>query len=98
MGSPDEREGKSPTSSWVSFAFVFNLLIGAGALAIPRPFAQTGFVLAAPFLCVLCFLSLLTSLYMVEVLLAVKLITKGEKDASSSLLLQEGQLKGADWS
>ena len=89
MGSPDEREGKSPTSSWVSFAFVFNLLIGAGALAIPRPFAQTGFVLAAPFLCVLCFLSLLTSLYMVEVLLAVKLITKGEKDASSSLLLQE---------
>ncbi len=32
----------------VSFAFVFNLLVGAGALAIPRPFAQAGFMVAAP--------------------------------------------------
>ena len=78
------REGLGPAagvdgasaSSLVSFAFVFNLLIGAGALAIPRPFAQTGFVLAAPFLACLCFLSLLTSLYMVETLVSVRLISQ----------------------
>ncbi|QDZ17534.1 putative transmembrane amino acid transporter [Chloropicon primus] len=67
--------GRSASSSLVSFAFVFNLLIGAGALAIPRPFAQTGFVLAAPFLGFLCFFSLLTSMYMVEVLVAVRLMS-----------------------
>lgn len=76
LGPAAGVEGAESASSLVSFAFVFNLLIGAGALAIPRPFAQTGFVLAAPFLLCLCFLSLLTSLYMVETLVSVRLISQ----------------------
>ena len=56
-------------NDWVSFAFVFNLLVGAGALAIPRPFAQAGFLLAGPSMCFMAFMSFVTAMYTCEVLI-----------------------------
>ena len=69
----------SKAAALTTFAFVFNLLIGAGALAIPKPFAQAGAVLGAPFLALLCVFSLATALFMVEVLLTMKVIERAEK-------------------
>ena len=40
---PQQQEGQY--SSWIAFVYVFNLVVGVGALALPKAFAETGWLL-----------------------------------------------------
>ncbi|XP_065659923.1 transmembrane protein 104 isoform X3 [Hydra vulgaris] len=53
--------------SWqIAFVYVFNLIVGAGALTLPKAFAQTGWVLGLAALGVLALMSYCTTTFMIE--------------------------------
>jgi len=53
--------------SWqVAFIYIFNLVVGAGALALPKAFAQTGLILGLIAIFVLAIMSYCTSTFMIE--------------------------------
>lgn len=58
---------QDPGYSWkLGFVYVFNLLVGAAILALPKAFAQTGWLLALAFLIVLALMSFITVTFTVE--------------------------------
>jgi amino acid permease len=66
MGGVDAG-GNVKYSIRVAFVFVFNLIVGAGALALPLAFQRAGLVLGTIFLSFLCFLAYITITYMIEI-------------------------------
>ncbi|XP_003382868.1 PREDICTED: transmembrane protein 104-like isoform X1 [Amphimedon queenslandica] len=54
----------------VGFVYIFNLLIGAGALALPKTFSDTGIALGTVFITLLCTLSYITACYVIEAMAA----------------------------
>lgn len=53
-----------------AFAYIFNLVIGVGALALPLAFSQAGLVLGTLLLITLAFMSFITSSYIIEAMAA----------------------------
>ena len=53
-----------------AFAYIFNLVIGVGALALPLAFTQAGLVLGTLLIITLAFMSFLTTSYVVEAMAA----------------------------
>ena len=53
-------------SSTVAVAYIFNLIVGAGALTIPHAFAQVGVVLGVGFLVLLAMLGFVSATFVVE--------------------------------
>ena len=53
-------------NSLAGFVYIFNLIVGAGALALPKAFSEAGLLLSAVIVAFLAFLSFLTSSFMVE--------------------------------
>ncbi|XP_063681472.1 transmembrane protein 104-like isoform X2 [Bolinopsis microptera] len=56
----------SQMSSPMAFIFVFNLLLGAGALALPAAFADAGWLVSTVLLVILCFASFVSASFMCE--------------------------------
>ena len=54
-------------------------MIGVGALALPRAFAEAGIVLGSILLVVLCFMSFLNTTYMIEAMAAANAYTRLER-------------------
>jgi len=52
--------------NFAGFVFVFNLIVGAGSLALPLAFDRAGLVLGILFVCVVAFLAWITASWMVE--------------------------------
>ena len=48
----------SPFSNQVAFIYVFNLIIGVGALTMPKAFSNAGWMIAIVLTGVLCFMRL----------------------------------------
>lgn len=53
-----------------AFAYIYNLVIGVGALALPLAFTQAGLVLGTLLVVTLAFMSFLTTSYVVEAMAA----------------------------
>ena len=49
-----------------AFIYIFNLVIGVGALALPKSFSEAGLILGTILLVVLAFVSYMTATFMVE--------------------------------
>lgn len=62
-GSSDDGSEYSATAG---FIFVFNLIVGAGALALPLAFHNAGLILGTILLIVLCFFGYITTTFMIE--------------------------------
>jgi len=62
----DEAAGGSSYSSNVGTMYVFNLIVGAGALTIPHAFAQVGMLLGTCFLFFLALLGCISAEFVVE--------------------------------
>eukprot|EP00116_Pleurobrachia_bachei_P013605 sb/3473867/ len=50
----------------MAFIFVFNLLLGAGALSLPVAFAEAGWIVSTILLGILCFASFVSASFMCE--------------------------------
>ncbi|KAL3284212.1 hypothetical protein HHI36_018376 [Cryptolaemus montrouzieri] len=53
-------------SSWVGLAYVFNLIVGTGALTLPEGFASAGWFLSMVLIVLLCFVSFVCVTYVIE--------------------------------
>ncbi|XP_045462797.1 transmembrane protein 104 homolog [Harmonia axyridis] len=53
-------------SSWVGLAYVFNLIVGTGALTLPEGFASAGWFLSTVLLVLLCFISFVCVTFVIE--------------------------------
>uniref|UniRef100_A0A182VRF4 Amino acid transporter transmembrane domain-containing protein n=1 Tax=Anopheles minimus TaxID=112268 RepID=A0A182VRF4_9DIPT len=52
--------------TWVGFVFVFNLIVGTGALALPSAFSHAGWMLGSLAIVVLAFMSYVTVTFVIE--------------------------------
>jgi hypothetical protein len=72
---PGGRDGapQAPDSHYSSvfaFAYIFNLVVGVGALALPLAFSQAGLVLGTFLVVTLAFMSYMTTSYVIEAMAA----------------------------
>ena len=72
------------------FVYIFNLIIGVGALALPKAFSDAGLVLGTILLVLLCFVSYMTTTYTIEAMAAANAYEK--KWGSSSKQVQKVEL------
>lgn len=63
-------------SSKIAFAYIFNLIFGSGALALPKAFARTGWVLGLASFSVFALMSYCTATFMIEVMSIANAIIK----------------------
>ncbi|XP_050069607.1 transmembrane protein 104 homolog [Anopheles maculipalpis] len=61
---PRSNHEEYPT--WVGFVFVFNLIVGTGALALPSAFSHAGWILGSLAIVVLAFMSYVTVTFVIE--------------------------------
>lgn len=52
--------------TWIGFVFIFNLIVGTGALTLPSAFSHAGWVLGSILIVVLAFASYLTVTFVIE--------------------------------
>lgn len=65
--SPQQTErAKDQYSPVYAFVYIFNLIIGVGALSLPKSFSEAGYVLGTILLVVLAFMSYVTATFMIE--------------------------------
>ncbi|XP_017467297.1 PREDICTED: transmembrane protein 104 homolog isoform X2 [Rhagoletis zephyria] len=55
-----------PRNSMIGFVFIFNLIVGTGALTLPFVFAQAGWLLSSLVVTLLAFISYITVTFMIE--------------------------------
>lgn len=60
----------SPSFPQFAFVYIFNLIIGVGALSLPQSFSEAGIALGTILLIVLAFMSYMTATFMVEAMAA----------------------------
>lgn len=61
------------------FVYIFNLVIGVGALSLPKAFSQAGLVLGTLLLFMLAFMSYMTATFMIEAMAAANAIFRYER-------------------
>ncbi|XP_022695596.1 transmembrane protein 104 homolog isoform X2 [Varroa jacobsoni] len=74
-----ESEGRTSTDTYgrlVCMAYIFNLIVGTGALTMPRAFSETGWLLAVISLTVLACISYLTATFMIEAMAVANAIVR----------------------
>ncbi|CAI5742583.1 unnamed protein product [Hyaloperonospora brassicae] len=72
----DDRPSIGSYSPLTGFVFIFNLIVGAGALTIPHAFANVGIVYGSVALCVLASISYVTATFMVEAIAGVNALQR----------------------
>ena len=75
-----------------AFIYIFNLVIGVGALALPKAFSDAGIILGTVLLIVLAFISYMTATFMVEAMAAANAYVRHKKRQSHSVV--EAQSNG----
>jgi len=76
-------------SPWTGLVYVFNLIVGTGALALPAAFSRAGWALGIGFMILLSFISFMTVTFMIEAMsvanaiLAQKRREKESEDSAS---------------
>uniref|UniRef100_A0A1I8NQ37 Amino acid transporter transmembrane domain-containing protein n=1 Tax=Stomoxys calcitrans TaxID=35570 RepID=A0A1I8NQ37_STOCA len=67
----------SPAASyptWIGFIFIFNLIVGTGALTLPGVFAKAGWLLSLLVIVLLCFISFITVTFIIESMAAANAV------------------------
>lgn len=60
------RSAHEEYPTWVGFIFVFNLIVGTGALTLPSAFSRAGWVLGSVLIVILAFASYVTVTFVIE--------------------------------
>eukprot|EP00741_Cyanophora_paradoxa_P022705 tig00021494_g21927.t1 len=72
-------------SGFTGFVFIFNLIVGVGALALPSAFRQAGVVLSTVFLLGVGFLSYIAATYVVEAIAIANALLYQEEEEDERL-------------
>ncbi|KAJ8345519.1 hypothetical protein SKAU_G00297120 [Synaphobranchus kaupii] len=59
-----------PYSPFVGLVYMFNLIVGTGALTMPRAFATAGWGVSLALICILAFMSYMTTTFVIEAMAA----------------------------
>ncbi|MFT7797699.1 transmembrane protein 104 isoform X1 [Arapaima gigas] len=59
-------ETGEPYSPYVGLVYMFNLIVGTGALTMPKAFATAGWVVSLTLICFLAFMSYVTTTFVIE--------------------------------
>uniref|UniRef100_A0A3Q2FL01 Transmembrane protein 104 n=1 Tax=Cyprinodon variegatus TaxID=28743 RepID=A0A3Q2FL01_CYPVA len=59
-----------PYSAFVGLVYMFNLIVGTGALTMPRAFAEAGWVVSLSLIAFLAFMSYMTTTFVIEAMAA----------------------------
>lgn len=60
------RSAQEEYPTWIGFVFVFNLIVGTGALTLPSAFSHAGWILGSVLIVVLAFASYVTVTFVIE--------------------------------
>lgn len=60
------RSAQEEYPTWIGFVFIFNLIVGTGALTLPSAFSHAGWVLGSGLIVVLAFVSYITVTFVIE--------------------------------
>ncbi|KAG9343725.1 hypothetical protein JZ751_013103 [Albula glossodonta] len=63
-------ETGEPYSPYVGLVYMFNLIVGTGALTMPKAFATAGWVVSLALICFLAFMSYMTTTFVIEAMAA----------------------------
>lgn len=72
----DSGEGYSP---WVGLIFIFNLIVGTGALTMPLAFSQAGWLISAVLISLLAFAGFVNATFVIETMGAANAIIKHKR-------------------
>ncbi|XP_072168071.1 transmembrane protein 104-like [Diadema setosum] len=75
MAEPLTEAGTS-FSPWVGLIFIFNLIVGTGALAMPKAFGAAGWLLSMIIITILALVSYITATFVIEAMAAANGIIK----------------------
>lgn len=60
------RSAQEEYPTWIGFVFIFNLIVGTGALTLPSAFSHAGWLLGSVLIVVLAFASYMTVTFVIE--------------------------------
>ncbi|MEQ2213026.1 hypothetical protein XENOCAPTIV_008615, partial [Xenoophorus captivus] len=63
-------ETGEPYSAFVGLVYMFNLIVGTGALTMPKAFASAGWVVSLSLIAFLAFMSYMTTTFVIEAMAA----------------------------
>ncbi|XP_068973834.1 transmembrane protein 104 homolog isoform X1 [Bombus flavifrons] len=69
-----EQNSSDQYSTWVGLIYVFNLIVGTGALTLPAVFSQAGWALGLSVILILAFISFITVTFVIEVMASANAI------------------------
>ncbi|XP_076658069.1 transmembrane protein 104 homolog isoform X1 [Halictus rubicundus] len=69
-----EQYSSDQYSTWVGLIYVFNLIVGTGALTLPAVFSRAGWALGLSIILILAFISFITVTFVIEVMASANAI------------------------
>lgn len=69
-----EQNSSDQYSTWVGLIYVFNLIVGTGALTLPAVFSRAGWALGLSVILILAFISFITVTFVIEVMASANAI------------------------
>ncbi|XP_076664199.1 transmembrane protein 104 isoform X2 [Andrena cerasifolii] len=69
-----EQNSSDQYSTWIGLIYVFNLIVGTGALTLPAVFSRAGWALGLSIILILAFISFITVTFVIEVMASANAI------------------------
>ncbi|XP_016914617.1 transmembrane protein 104 homolog isoform X3 [Apis cerana] len=69
-----EQNSSDQYSTWVGLIYIFNLIVGTGALTLPAVFSRAGWALGLSVILILAFISFITVTFVIEVMASANAI------------------------
>ena len=73
-----------------AFIYIFNLIVGVGALALPIAFSQAGLIIGTILMVILCSLAYMTATYVIEAMSVANALQRHRKRVEQAVDLQKG--------
>ncbi|XP_076853357.1 transmembrane protein 104 [Brachyhypopomus gauderio] len=72
-------ETGEPYSPFVGLVYMFNLIVGTGALTMPKAFSTAGWVVSLALICFLAFMSYMTTTFVIEAMAAANALLRWKR-------------------
>lgn len=76
---PHQIGNRDEYPSWIGFIFVFNLIVGTGALTLPAAFAKAGWLLSVILISILAGISYMTVTFVVETMACANAVIQWQR-------------------